>query len=85
MVRRRSGDAPVGAGNPVELVACTDRRGFVEPYDRLLGDAMQGDSLLFAREDEVEAAWRHFVEVGDSGGAVVPATVSYDSATATAA
>jgi glucose-6-phosphate 1-dehydrogenase len=27
------------------------------PYERLLGDAMAGESLLFAREDGVEAAW----------------------------
>ena len=29
----------------------------MEPYERLLGDAMEGDATLFAREDEVEAAW----------------------------
>ena len=29
----------------------------MEPYDRLLGDAMNGDALQFARQDEVEAAW----------------------------
>jgi glucose-6-phosphate 1-dehydrogenase len=29
----------------------------MEPYERLLGDAMRGDPLLFAREDAVEAAW----------------------------
>ena len=28
------------------------------PYERLLGDAMQGDPTLFARQDTVEAAWR---------------------------
>jgi glucose-6-phosphate 1-dehydrogenase len=28
------------------------------PYDRLLGDALEGDPSLFAREDTVEAAWR---------------------------
>jgi glucose-6-phosphate 1-dehydrogenase len=27
------------------------------PYERLLGDAMDGDEMLFAREDGVEAAW----------------------------
>jgi glucose-6-phosphate 1-dehydrogenase len=30
----------------------------MEPYDRLLGDAMEGDAMLFARQDSVEAAWR---------------------------
>ena len=29
----------------------------IEPYDRLLSDAMEGDPLLFARQDEVETAW----------------------------
>jgi glucose-6-phosphate 1-dehydrogenase len=29
----------------------------LEPYDRLLGDAMDGDTLLFAREDIVETSW----------------------------
>ena len=29
----------------------------MEAYERLLGDAMEGDGTLFAREDEVEAAW----------------------------
>ncbi len=46
-----------GASQSVELLAVQDGRIFLEPYDRLLGDAMEGDSLLFAREDEVEAAW----------------------------
>jgi glucose-6-phosphate 1-dehydrogenase len=40
-----------------ELFVCKDRRELVVPYDRLLGDAMQGDAILFAREDEVETAW----------------------------
>lgn len=30
----------------------------MDAYERLLGDAMNGDSTLFAREDAVEAAWR---------------------------
>jgi glucose-6-phosphate 1-dehydrogenase len=28
------------------------------PYERLLGDAADGDATLFARQDSVEAAWR---------------------------
>src|SRR5262249_9086473 len=27
------------------------------PYERLLGEAMEGDTSLFAREDSVDAAW----------------------------
>ena len=30
----------------------------MEAYERLLSDAMKGDSTLFAREDSVEQAWR---------------------------
>lgn len=29
----------------------------LEPYERLLGEAMAGDTSLFARQDGVEAAW----------------------------
>jgi glucose-6-phosphate 1-dehydrogenase len=54
---RPAGDRPPGSSETVELFACRDRRGVVGPYDRLLGDAMEGDALLFSREDEVEAAW----------------------------
>jgi glucose-6-phosphate 1-dehydrogenase len=30
----------------------------MEPYERLLGSAASGEAILFAREDEVEAAWK---------------------------
>jgi glucose-6-phosphate 1-dehydrogenase len=55
---RADGDVPLGVGDTVELFACRDRRGTIDAYDRLLGDAMAGDPLLFARQDEVENAWR---------------------------
>jgi glucose-6-phosphate 1-dehydrogenase len=29
----------------------------VDAYERLLGDAMHGDAMLFVREDAVESAW----------------------------
>src|SRR5262249_7929702 len=32
--------------------------GEMDAYERLLGDAMEGDATLFAREDYVEEAWR---------------------------
>ncbi|MGH9280973.1 MAG: glucose-6-phosphate dehydrogenase, partial [Acidimicrobiales bacterium] len=44
-------------GRDVELYLCNDLHDEVTAYDRLLGDAMMGRSLLFAREDGVEAAW----------------------------
>lgn len=46
-------------GEPVELMVASNARGDeMEAYERLLGDAMRGDPILFSREDAVEAAWR---------------------------
>ena len=46
-------------GRPVELsVVERPAEGRMDPYERLLGDAMAGDPTLFARQDVVEAAWR---------------------------
>ncbi len=42
----------------VELYARRDPRLQAEPYEVLLAAAMAGDHLLFARQDEVEEAWR---------------------------
>jgi glucose-6-phosphate 1-dehydrogenase len=46
-------------GQSVELLA-TQRpsAGEMDAYERVLGDAMEGDATLFAREDYVEEAWR---------------------------
>jgi glucose-6-phosphate 1-dehydrogenase len=45
-------------GKPVELsVVRQDTGDDMDAYDRLLGDAMQGDATLFARQDVVENAW----------------------------
>lgn len=46
-------------GQSVEILA--SRRpdaGEMDAYERVLGDAMEGDRTLFAREDYVEEAWR---------------------------
>ena len=45
-------------GEHRELVLHDDHPEEMGPYERLLGDAMEGDSALFARVDSVEAAWR---------------------------
>ena len=47
-----------GATANVELYACRDPKLQAEPYDLLLSAALNGDPLLFARQDEVETAWR---------------------------
>lgn len=44
-------------GREVELFVCQEQGADMEAYERLIGDAMKGDSTLFARQDEVEAAW----------------------------
>jgi glucose-6-phosphate 1-dehydrogenase len=44
-------------GEDVELVVRPPSDDEMLPYERLLGDAIRGDSLLFVREDGVEAAW----------------------------
>ncbi|QBD77907.1 glucose-6-phosphate dehydrogenase [Ktedonosporobacter rubrisoli] len=44
-------------GEEVELVARQHSGDEMEPYERLLGDAMCGDATLFVREDAVESAW----------------------------
>jgi glucose-6-phosphate 1-dehydrogenase len=45
-------------GEDVELLAAQDVANGMEPYERLLGDAMKGDSTLFTGEEAVEAQWR---------------------------
>lgn len=45
-------------GHPVELDAHRDIANEMAPYQRLLGDAIDGDSALFTRDDCVEEAWR---------------------------
>lgn len=44
-------------GEQRELYLCEDRLGEESPYERLLSDAMAGDSALFTDQDAVEAAW----------------------------
>jgi glucose-6-phosphate 1-dehydrogenase len=56
---KRPGEKMIG--EPVELSVVEEpeqgKDGRLEAYDRLLGDALAGDSTLFARQDVVEAAW----------------------------
>ena len=47
-------------GEPLELMAVDDSAGDLEPYERLIGDAMAGDNALFTRQDASEIAWRIF-------------------------
>jgi glucose-6-phosphate 1-dehydrogenase len=45
-------------GEPVELVARHHTQSEKSPYERLLGDAIRGDTSLFTQDDSVEAAWK---------------------------
>jgi glucose-6-phosphate 1-dehydrogenase len=53
---KRPGEAMVGEA--VELLVRHMAADEMMPYERLLGDAIHGDAMLFVREDAVEAAWR---------------------------
>jgi glucose-6-phosphate 1-dehydrogenase len=53
---KRPGDGMFG--EPVELAVMENESSDrLDAYDRLIGDAMEGDPTLFARQDAVEAAW----------------------------
>jgi glucose-6-phosphate 1-dehydrogenase len=45
------------AGERVELVVRQTQADEMKPYERLLGDALRGDPMLFVSEEGVEAAW----------------------------
>lgn len=51
------------AGRPIELDFCHQPDDEMEAYERLIGDALRGDTTLFARQDSIEAAWRIFDSV----------------------
>ncbi|WP_339079314.1 glucose-6-phosphate dehydrogenase [Pseudomonas sp. TMP9] len=44
-------------GDTREFTLLDEEPGEQSPYERLLTDAINGDSALFAREDAIEAAW----------------------------
>jgi glucose-6-phosphate 1-dehydrogenase len=45
-------------GEAVELTAVDDGVDSMLPYERLIGDAMNGRRQLFTREDMAELAWQ---------------------------
>jgi len=53
---KQAGD--VMCGKTAELVARHSHQREQSPYERLLGDALQGDNSLFTTDESVEAAWR---------------------------
>jgi glucose-6-phosphate 1-dehydrogenase len=63
-------------GDPVELSVMEGpeqgSNGRMDPYERLLGDAMAGDATLFARQDTVEQAWAIVDPLRQGAGEVHP-------------
>jgi glucose-6-phosphate 1-dehydrogenase len=49
--------APELVGHEKEMIASRDVSGALA-YERLLAEAMSGDQMLFARQDEIEAQWK---------------------------
>jgi glucose-6-phosphate 1-dehydrogenase len=64
-------------GEPVELVARHHSQSEKSPYERLLGDAIRGDTALFTQDDCVEAAWRVVDPVLQAG----PPVLEYEPGT----
>ncbi|MFI5053879.1 MAG: glucose-6-phosphate dehydrogenase [Acidimicrobiia bacterium] len=62
-------------GDNVELYLCNDHPGEASAYERLLGDALDGETLLFARQDGVEASWRVVDDVLTNHGPAYPYAV----------
>jgi len=56
---KRAGEGMAGQAIELSLVHEPQPKNgtSMEPYERLLGDAMLGDATLFSRQDVVEAAW----------------------------
>ncbi|MBC8089355.1 MAG: glucose-6-phosphate dehydrogenase [Phycisphaerae bacterium] len=54
---KRVGEGMAGTVTELSVVRRHDADE-MDAYERLLGDAMNGDATLFARQDAVEAAWR---------------------------
>jgi glucose-6-phosphate 1-dehydrogenase len=61
-------------GEPVELIARHHSQTDMSPYERLLGDAIRGDTALFTQDDSVEAAWRVVDPILTAG----PLVLEYD-------
>jgi glucose-6-phosphate 1-dehydrogenase len=63
-------------GDPIELSVMEEpeqgSNGRMDPYERLLGDAMAGDATLFARQDTVEQAWAIVDPLRQGAGEVHP-------------
>jgi glucose-6-phosphate 1-dehydrogenase len=69
---KRPGNALISEPVALEVIDAAGRPPGREAYERLLDDALSGDSRRFARQDSVEAAWRIVEPVLARGGPVQP-------------
>jgi len=72
MQAKRPGDALLSETVPLQLVHDTDESATHTAYERLLDDALSGDTRLFARQDGVEAAWENVEKILDEHAPVIP-------------
>lgn len=66
---------------PVQMDFCQNCEAGInspEAYERLLYDAMRGDSTLFARWDEVELSWKFIDQILDSWKTIKPDFPNYN-------
>jgi glucose-6-phosphate 1-dehydrogenase len=63
-------DGEAMAGEARELILRRASPDAMAPYERLLGDAVDGDPTLFARQDAVEESWRVVDPVGGNATGV---------------
>ncbi|HRP08396.1 MAG TPA: glucose-6-phosphate dehydrogenase [Gemmatimonadales bacterium] len=56
VLTKKPGETMLGEPHELALIHHDDGDE-MSPYERLLGEAMQGDQTLFTRQDAVEAAW----------------------------
>lgn len=68
---KRAGEDAI---EPADLTVLFEHQpdGDPTPYERLLDDALRGDSHLFTREDSVEETWRVVQPLLDAPGPVTP-------------
>ncbi|MDB4946090.1 MAG: Glucose-6-phosphate 1-dehydrogenase [Labilithrix sp.] len=65
---KKNGEAMVGRSS--EALLCHSTADAMKPYERLIGDAIEGDATLFASKEAAEQSWR---VVDPVVGNVVPA------------
>jgi glucose-6-phosphate 1-dehydrogenase len=67
---KRAGEEFIGDQRELSLLDVQPKE--MAPYERLLGDAMNGNGALFSRQDSIEAAWAVVEPVLMKHGAVRP-------------